>query len=193
MKPLTIDILTACGASARHAAQFVEPLNELLPYYRVTTYLRLSHFMAQILHESDRMRAVEEYASGETYEGRKDLGNTEPGDGVRFKGRGLIQLTGRANYTAFSKRFGVDVVANPELLEEPRWALVSALYYWNTRKLNARADADDVLAISQIINQGSVPRPGVKRRLPNGYDDRVALLARSKEAVAELFEDNGVE
>lgn len=184
---LTAETLIACGADKNHAYKYVDAINELLPLYGLTTLLRVAHWLGQVLVESDRMRAVREYASGEAYEGRVSLGNTQKGDGVRFKGRGLIQLTGRTNYEAFAKKFGIDCVNHPEILEQPRWAVASALNYWNTRKLNGWADQDNVLAISQIINQGSVPKPGVKRALPNGYHDRVALVKRCKEALGDIY------
>lgn len=187
MKPLTVDILVKCGADRQAAARYVDVLTELLPYYRVDTLLRLSHFLGQILAESNRLKAVREYASGAAYEGRKDLGNTQPGDGVRFAGRGLIQTTGRVNYTAFARKFGIDCVNHPELLEEPRWAVASALWYWGTRSLNTYSDRDDIYSISCLINLGHVPRPKSKRKVPNGYDMRQLYVKQSKAALAKLF------
>lgn len=186
MKPITLDILVACGADRTAAGAYVDLLNELLPLYGLNTLLRVAHFLGQILHESNGMRAVKEYASGEAYEGRaKDLGNTQPGDGKRFKGRGLMQLTGRRNYEAFARKYKIDCVNEPELLEQPRWALATAFYYWGTRSLNSYADKDMTLAIGQIINIGSVPRD--KTRLPNGAADRERLVAKAKKALKPLF------
>lgn len=173
---LTVDILAACGADRTAAAKYVAQMNELLPYYRINTLLRVANFLGQILHESNRLKAVEEYASGEAYEGRKDLGNTQPGDGKRFKGRGLVQLTGRANYTAFARKFGIDCINKPELLTQPRWALATALWYWDTRNLNLIADKDDLKRITRIINGGY-----------NGLSDRTALTARCKAALQAVF------
>ncbi len=87
-------------------------------------------FIAQIAHESGELTYVQEIASGKAYEGRKDLGNTQPGDGIRYKGRGLIQLTGRANYEKYGQLMGLDLINNPELLEEPEFAALSAAYFW---------------------------------------------------------------
>ena len=137
-------------------------LDAMLPYllegmkkYGINTTKRENHFIAQLAHESGEFRYMEELASGAAYEGRRDLGNTEVGDGVKFKGRGLIQLTGRANYAAISKGLGVDFIANPELLETPQYAAISACWFWNSRNLNALADTDNFLAITKKINGGT--------------------------------------
>lgn len=131
--------------------------------------LRLAHFLAQLIHESRSFRYMEEIASGKAYEGRADLGNTEPGDGVRFKGRGPIQITGRANYRRFGRKIGIDLESNPDVAAVPSIGLHLALEYWKDRNLNALADADDVLAITKRINGGT-----------NGLADRKAHLAKVK-------------
>ncbi|MBD2753799.1 glycoside hydrolase family 19 protein [Spirosoma validum] len=177
MKPLTASILIRCGANPEYVDRYVTLFNELLPLYGINTWLRLSHFLAQLLHESGGFRYTQEIASGKAYEGRKDLGNTQPGDGVKFKGRGLIQLTGRDNYTAFGRKFKIDCVNHPELIEEPKWALASALDYWNTRKLNAIADQDDVNAVTRKVNGGT-----------NGLLHRRELLVKCKTALTSLFD-----
>ena len=115
-------------------------LNKYFKKYEVNTPDRVAAFLAQIGHESAELRYVEEIATGKAYEGRKDLGNTQPGDGVKYKGRGLIQITGRSNYTAISKDLGVDFVSNPKLLQEPEYAVLCAFWYWNKHKLNNLAD-----------------------------------------------------
>lgn len=129
--------------------------------------LRLAHFMAQLVHESGSFRYMEEIASGQAYEGRADLGNTEPGDGKRYKGRGPIQITGRANYRSFGRKIGIDIERHPEIAAVPSIGLHLALEYWKDRKLNERADADDILAITKRINGGT-----------NGLADRKAHLAK---------------
>jgi putative chitinase len=129
--------------------------------------LRLAHFMAQLVHESGSFRYMEEIASGQAYEGRADLGNTEPGDGKRFKGRGPIQITGRANYRTFGRKIGIDIERHPEIAAIPSIGLHLALEYWKDRKLNERADADDVVGITKRINGGT-----------NGIEDRKAHLAK---------------
>lgn len=155
--------------AAKKAATYVTIINKWSPTFDITTPLRMAHFLAQVAHESAELRYTKELASGRQYEGRKDLGNTQKGDGVRFKGRGLIQITGRANYAAYAKYCGFDVVAKPELLEQPVGAVKSAMWYWQTRGLNAWADKDDVLTITKRINGGT-----------NGLADRRKYLARAK-------------
>ncbi|MGA7932057.1 MAG: glycoside hydrolase family 19 protein [Kovacikia sp.] len=144
-------------------------LNEAMVEFSINTPLRQAHFLAQVAHESDRFNALEEYASGEDYEWRDDLGNTQPGDGVRFKGRGLIQVTGRINYGQCSRALGVDLVSNPKRLADPDLASRSAGWYWNTRQLNGDADRDDVRTVTRVINGGY-----------NGLDDRIQLLRAAK-------------
>src|SRR6202007_253376 len=101
------------SATSQRIALFLAPLQNNMATAGISLPLQQAHFLAQIAHESGELRYTEELASGEAYEGRQDLGNTQAGDGPRFKGRGLIQLTGRANYTNFKNDSGVDVVTNP--------------------------------------------------------------------------------
>ena len=131
--------------------------------------LRLAHFMAQVAHESGGFKYMEEIASGQAYEGRKDLGNTQPGDGVRYKGRGPIQCTGRANYRTFGRKIGINLERYPEMAANPSIGLHIACVYWGDRNLNALADNDDVVAITKRVNGGT-----------NGLDDRKAQLAKAK-------------
>lgn len=140
-----------------------------LAEFDLTTPLRQAHFLAQLCHESGSFNYVEEIASGEDYEWRDDLGNVEPGDGVRFKGRGLIQITGRANYTDCGEALNVDLIANPTRLADDDLACRSAGWFWNTRNLSSFADRDDVDTITYRINGGY-----------NGYDDRLYYLANAK-------------
>lgn len=129
----------------------------LLNKYEVYTPLRLSHFFSQIAHESGGFKYLAELGGKsyfDKYEGRKDLGNTQKGDGYKFKGRGYIQVTGRANYSEISKDLKIDFINNPELLEQEVNAMVSALWFWNKRKLNQFADLDDIKTITKKINGG---------------------------------------
>jgi len=134
--------------------------------------LRLSHFMGQCAHESAGFVYMEEIASGSAYEGRADLGNTQPGDGKRYKGRGPIQLTGRANYRKFGRLIGIDLEQHPEIASYPSVGLLCACLYWSNRGLNAKADADDLLGITKAINGGT-----------NGLEDRKARTAKAKEII----------
>lgn len=138
----------------------------------VTTPLRVCHFLAQAAHESDRFRTLEERggpAQFARYEGRADLGNSEPGDGARYHGRGLFQLTGRANYRRIGRMLNVDLESRPELVLDPRISVQIAFAYWRDRKINAAADRDDIGRVTQLINGGA-----------NGIADRRQLLTTAK-------------
>ena len=150
-------------------------LNEQMPLFSVDSNLRKQHFIAQIAHESGQFLYVKELASGKEYEFRKDLGNVNAGDGVKFKGRGLIQITGRSNYSKLSiYLFGNDILlSKPELLEIPENAVKSALWFWKSKNINLFADADNLTKITRIINGGL-----------NGFDSRQAFLLRAKKIIA---------
>lgn len=141
-------------ASSENINKFYQPLEETCERFGINTPKRQAAFIAQLAHESGSLKYVKELASGQAYEGRKDLGNIYPGDGPRFKGRGLIQLTGRTNYEKASQFFGVDFVKNPELIETPHYAAMIAGWFWDTRKLNQYADIKDFKKITKIINGG---------------------------------------
>ncbi len=144
----------------------------LLNGYRINTPLRLAHFMAQIEHESGGFKWLTELGGKsyfDKYEGRKDLGNLQPGDGAKFKGRGYIQVTGRYNYTILSKDTGIDFLNNPDLLAQEVNAIVSACWFWNKNKINDLADKDDAKAVTKKINGGF-----------NGLEDRLKLLNKWK-------------
>ncbi len=134
---------------------------------------RFAHFLAQLGHESDGFKAMEEYASGSAYEGRADLGNTEPGDGRRYKGRGPIQVTGRANYRRYGRKIGIDLERRPDLASAPSIGLMASCAYWIDKRLNDLADRDDVEGITRKINGGL-----------NGFADRKARLKAAKELLA---------
>lgn len=162
---ITRDHLKAIMPLSKNIDVFLEPLQNTLEKYQINTPKRIACFLAQIAHESGSLRYVKEIASGEAYEGRKDLGNIYVGDGVKFKGRGLIQITGRANYQALGKYLGIDLIAKPELLEQPLYAALSAGWFWDKRKLNALADIMNFEKITRLINGGL-----------NGYEDRLKYL-----------------
>jgi putative chitinase len=157
---------TAKDEIISHLAQH---LDVQLAAYDIGSYLRVCHFLAQAAHESAGFRTLEEFASGAAYEGRKDLGNNRPGDGKRYKGRGIFQLTGRANYRVMGSKLGVDLEGEPELASDPMISIKTACEYWNSRKLSIYADLDDVRTVTRLINGGY-----------NGFDDRKLYLQRVK-------------
>jgi len=176
---ITADQLRAImpGAKSR-ADQFEAPLNDAMAAYGIDTPARQAAFLAQIAHESGQLRYTRELW-GPTptqlgYEGRADLGNTQPGDGARFKGRGLIQITGRANYAACGAALGLPLLDQPELLEQPDGACKSAAWFWKTNGLNELADVGEKaqIAICRRINGGT-----------NGLADRQAFWERARAAL----------
>jgi putative chitinase len=163
-------IMPSAGAAVLR--RYFNPLSAGMDANQINTPLRMAHFLAQLGHESVDMRYAEEIASGQDYEGRKDLGNTEAGDGKKFKGRGLIQLTGRSNYAAYGKHKGRDFVTPTNytlIATDPNLAVDVSCWFWTTHGLNKLADADDVKAVTKVINGGY-----------NGLADRTARLARAK-------------
>jgi putative chitinase len=120
-------------------------MNRTCPAYEIDMPQEYCHFLAQACHETDHFRTLREYASGSAYEGRADLGNTQAGDGVKFKGRGIFQTTGRGNYLQLGIKQGRRdmFINNPELLEQPQYAVWSACEYWKTRNLNDAANHAD--------------------------------------------------
>lgn len=169
------DLLRIMPYAKPRIAAFFTPLCSAMEEYQINTPARQAAFLAQVGHESGQLRYVKELASGAAYEGRSDLGNTEPGDGQRFKGRGLIQITGRGNYLRCSiALFGDDrLIQFPELLEDPTNACRSAGWFWQSHGLNELADAGNFLRITKIINGGT-----------NGFADRSALYVTAKEVLA---------
>lgn len=162
----------------------------LLDKYKINTSLRLSHFFAQIKHESN-LKPINEnlnYSStgllstfgkyfdaksaaiyarnpekiaNKVYANRMGNGDENSGDGWKYKGRGFIQITGKSNYTALSKSTGKDYINNPGLLLNEADAMLSALWFWDSKNLNSLADKDDINLITKSINGGL-----------NGLDDR---------------------
>lgn len=149
---------------------YTEPINKVLYEFKINTTLRAAAFLAQIAHESGQLRYKEELASGFAYEGRKDLGNTQKGDGKRYKGRGLIQLTGRANYQQASLDLGLDLIHNPNKIVTDAYLNAKvAGWYWQSRKINLAADRGDFKQVTKLVNGGL-----------NGYEDRCRFYERAK-------------
>ena len=159
------------------AGAFVPVLNAAMVHYQIIGPKRVAAFIAQIGHESGQLKYVKEIwgptAAQARYEGRKDLGNTVAGDGSKYRGRGLIQITGRANYMACGEGLGLDLIKQPELLEKPQHACMSAAWFWATKGLSTLADAGQFDKITQRINGGQ-----------NGAADRQALYVRALKVLA---------
>lgn len=157
-------------AMPQRISLFYPGLLDAMQRYGITSPLQIAHFIAQLGHESASFLYTEELADGRAYEGRKDLGNVVDGDGPRYKGRGLIQLTGRANYAAYGAYCDKDYLSHPEVLaQDPAVAVDVACWFWKTRGLGPLADADDAKAVTRRINGGY-----------NGLDDRLEYLGRAK-------------
>lgn len=158
------------------AGVFVPVLNTALQRYQIVGSLRVAAFLAQIGHESGQLRYVREIwgptPTQARYEGRADLGNTVPGDGFKYCGRGLIQITGRANYQNCGEALGVDLVNQPELLEQAQYACLSAAWFWATNGLNILADQNQFNTITRRINGGL-----------NGLQERLQFWARAREVL----------
>ena len=167
-------VLSALMPDASTAAinRYLHPLVQGMEANGIDTPLRRAHFLAQLGHESCDLRYAEELASGAAYESRADLGNTHPGDGPRFKGRGLIQITGRFNYAAYGRHKGRDFLTTPNhdlLATDPELAVDVSCWFWTRHGLNAPADADDIHSVTKAINGGY-----------NGLSVRQARLDRAK-------------
>jgi putative chitinase len=156
MTQVTSKMLSLLGQSERPdiVQAVADNFNQYAPSYDVISDLRICHFIAQAALETDDFHTLTEYASGSAYEWRSDLGNTQVGDGPRYKGRGIFQLTGRANYAAMGPKLGVDLITNPDLAASPKYAVIIALEYWKSRNLNPLADVDNLNAITERINGG---------------------------------------
>ncbi len=157
-------------SSSTRRAILTPALCKALDEFDISTNLRIAAFLAQIAHESGSLTYLQEIASGAAYEGRADLGNTQPGDGVRYKGRGLIQITGRANYLKCGEALGLDLIANPNFLTAPDPAAKSAAWFWKTHGCNELADTQNFDAITKKINGGL-----------NGKKERDQFYAIAKE------------
>ena len=171
------ELARATGSQPRRAAEFLPHIDAAMAEFGIDTPARAAMFLAQIGHESGGLRWLTEIwgptEAQRRYEGRIDLGNTEPGDGFRFRGRGLIQITGRANYRAAGEALGANFIGWPERLAMAPDATRSAAWFWRARGLNELADAGNFERITRRINGGL-----------NGYADRLARLETAREALA---------
>lgn len=198
-----VAIMRCQDATAR---LWADPLNNACERFEINTPLRIAAFLAQVGHESGRLsRVIEnlnysaeglqktwpsmfdanlaaEYArkperiANAVYNAR--MGNTAPGDGWKFRGRGLIQITGKSNYIACGAALQLDLLTHPELLERPQHAAMSAAWFWDSMNLNALADAGDIQNIGSLINTGR------RGRVPHGAEERKALYQVALKALA---------
>ena len=163
--------------AGRQAGVFVPVLNTAMLRYQIVGAKRVAAFVAQIGHESGQLVYVREIwgptPAQAKYEGRKDLGNTVAGDGFKYRGRGLIQITGRANYAACGEALGLDLINQPTLLEQPQYAAMSAAWFWSMKDLNTLADKGDFVKITRRINGGL-----------NGQADRQGLYDKALKVLA---------
>ncbi|CAI2798330.1 glycoside hydrolase family 19 protein [Pseudomonas fluorescens group sp.] len=176
--PLTEQqLLQILPNAGRQAGVFVPVLNAAMNRYGIVGAARVSAFIAQVGHESGQLRYVREIwgptAQQAGYEGRADLGNTLKGDGSKYRGRGLLQITGRANYAECGDALGLDLVNQPTLLEQPQHAAMSAAWFWSAEGLNTLADQGAFVKITRRINGGL-----------NGQTDRQALYAKALKVLA---------
>ena len=176
--PITVQqLLQILPNAGQVAGVFVHLLNTAMNRYQILGAKRIAAFIAQIGHESGQLKYVREIwgptKAQSKYEGRADLGNAVKGDGYKYRGRGLIQITGRANYAECGEALSLDLVNHPELLEMPQHACMSAAWFWASRGLNTLADAGKFDTITRRINGGQ-----------NGAADRLALHARALKVLA---------
>lgn len=157
-------------AAGRRGAQFLNALNSAMSEFGITTKLDQAAFLATVAHESGQLVYMRELADGKAYEMRADLGNTWPGDGMRYKGRGPIQITGRANYAACGEALGLDLISNPELLEIPENGCRGSAWFWKTHGISKWANAGDFDGVSDAINRG---RKTAVIGDSNGWADRL--------------------
>lgn len=194
MIKITLDHLkTICGAPDS-AAQFIDPLNIYMDAYQINTHVRICGFLGQVAEESAAFSRTLEEASGKRYEGRRDLGNIQPGDGVKFKGRGLIQITGRNGYQDASMHLYKDrrLLIHPELLEAPDGAVMSACWYWFSRGLNGMMDVSLTHRWKVKINGKPMTMSTYQWATEkinggqNGYADRLKFFQKALEVIPKV-------
>ncbi len=162
-------------STAARRIEYLPFIQQAMQEFEITSYLREAAFLAQLAHESGSLRYMEEIASGKEYEGRKDLGNIQLGDGVRYKGRGSIQLTGRINYKTYGDLLGVDLISDPALAATKEIAFRIAGQFWKSHGLNELADRQEFKRITKQINGGY-----------NGLEDRLKFYERAKKVLHKI-------
>jgi len=171
------------ATAQKHIVDAIAPVfASTLDTYEIDTLLRIAHFMGQVTHECAGFRTTEEFADGSAYEGRADLGNIHEGDGPRYKGRGLLQLTGRANYRRLGDILGLPLEDEPRLAGDPVISLKIACEYWKGRRINDAADSDDLVTVTRRVNGGT-----------NGLDERSEFLKKAKVLLLGLASGTAIE
>jgi putative chitinase len=189
-------IAKATGSTIERAEMFRPYLNKYMDKYEINTPNRILAFLAQLGTESGGLKYTVEQGSDsyfDKYDGRTSLGNIYPGDGLKFKGRGLIQLTGRSNYTSMSNKVGKDLVSNPQLVAEPDLAVEVSAIYWADRirnglSLNQWADQFNLKERVDSTNNWKV-HENITRAInggTNAIDDRANRLQQGLEIVDEI-------
>jgi putative chitinase len=157
---------------AGRADTFLKPLGGAMKEFGITTPKRQAAFLAQVAHECGQLRFQEEMMASQSHENRAELGNTSPGDGAKYKGRGPLMLTGRANYKAAGQALKLDLEAKPELVSQPDIGCRVAGWYWKTQGLNELADRGDFRGITQHIHGDLV-----------GLDARMKFYRQAKQVL----------
>jgi putative chitinase len=179
---VNVDTLLATmpGLSRGDADRYLPLMEAAMREYGATSEMRARMWLAQVGHESGSLRYFEEIADGSAYEGRKDLGNTQPGDGKKYKGRGPIQVTGRYNYTEAAGALGLPLVDRPEMAADPPHAFRISAWWWKAHGLNEISDTGDVVAATKRINGGT-----------NGLSDRQSRYELARRQGAKVAVSGG--
>lgn len=198
---ITVDILKDIAprskkSNYKHLAGLSLWMNHWFPEFNIDTKSEICHFLAQLAHESDSFNAMEEYASGTAYEGRSDLGNIKPGDGIKFKGHGPLQITGRRNHQLMGVRAGAPMkfIDNPKLLTTPEWGVWAACIFWIDRGLLDISNLSDESRLPYKIKRedGSSfvkmvsPIEYISRRVnggTNGLNERILFYEQTKKVI----------
>jgi putative chitinase len=192
---ITVDMLKGIAPGSKQTDYKLLPglaaeMNAQFPGAGIDTIQEVRHFLAQAACETDSFNSLVEYASGKEYEGRKDLGNISPGDGIKYKGRGIFQITGYINYVHLRamNKDNADFVRYPDLLAQPKYAVWSALLYWNDRHLSDIANMqDDHLVFSKTLNKQLTPIQYITYRINGGQNGiylREHFYERAKEIIS---------
>jgi putative chitinase len=188
---ITVDILKAIAPGSKktnykHLPGLALWMNHWFPMFEIDALQELRHMLTQLAHESDSFNAMEEYASGKAYEGRKDLGNTRPGDGIKFKGHGPIQITGKTNHSLMGIKAGAPLkfINDPKLLCTYEWGIWAACIFWTDRGLIDISNMpDDAVIWSKRFNRNLSPLEYITMKINgafNGYSERLKFYERCK-------------